>query len=98
MSAPEPMTKKRVRAWITALTSGKYKQCRGTIASLNSDHTPEAYCCLGVLAEIEDTHSHGFLTYPSMSEKLKEECVNKNDSKKWSFNQIAAWLKEKYNV
>jgi len=35
--------------WVEALESGNYKQCRG---ELRSD-TDAAFCCLGVLVEIE---------------------------------------------
>lgn len=34
--------------WVDALRSGKYRQCRN---QLRSDDR-EAYCCLGVLAEL----------------------------------------------
>jgi hypothetical protein len=36
------------KAWIKALRSGEYKQCRDKL----KDPTTGSYCCLGVLAEV----------------------------------------------
>lgn len=40
-------TKKFKDKWIAALRSGKYKQGRGQLRSLNNN-----YCCLGVLCDV----------------------------------------------
>jgi hypothetical protein len=37
--------------WATALESGEYRQCKGTLTRVADDGT-EAHCCLGVLTEL----------------------------------------------
>lgn len=39
------------RAWVRALRSGKYKQCKAKLTQLDGDK-PVAHCCLGVLCEL----------------------------------------------
>lgn len=39
------------RLWIEALRSGKYRQGRGSLHSIN-----EEYCCLGVLCALAEEH------------------------------------------
>ncbi|MHB8602222.1 MAG: hypothetical protein ACYC9R_06255 [Nitrosotalea sp.] len=57
------------KRWITALTSGKYKQCRGELAIVKWDGTFKSFCCLGVLTDLyckeKKTHEDMFNGLPS---------------------------------
>jgi hypothetical protein len=48
----EKINKARILRWVQALESGKYKQGQGQLCSLGRKGKP-AFCCLGVLADIE---------------------------------------------
>lgn len=39
------------KKWVSALESGKYRQCTGTLCSTNNKKL--TYCCLGVLSKIQ---------------------------------------------
>lgn len=39
--------------WLTALRSGKYQQTDGVLRSFKDIKDGEAFCCLGVLADIQ---------------------------------------------
>lgn len=75
-------------AWIEALESGEYTQCRRKIQD------GDTYCCLGVAAKLE---GRGVL-YPSqsftgLSGRQDDAAVYANDVLKWDFKQIAIWLR-----
>lgn len=40
------------KKWISALESGKYRQCNGTLCKPN-DNKKLTYCCLGVLSKVQ---------------------------------------------
>jgi hypothetical protein len=48
--------KANIKKWITALESGDYEQCRGSIIKYknpnNDDHPKSTYCCLGVASDV----------------------------------------------
>jgi hypothetical protein len=46
------MKKTIMNKWVKALRSGKYKQCREQLCSVNSTTGEESYCCLGVLTDL----------------------------------------------
>lgn len=46
------MKKNIMNKWVKALRSGKYKQCREQLCSVNGTTGEESYCCLGVLTDL----------------------------------------------
>lgn len=78
------MLKKNADKWVKALTSGKFKQTKGTLcitrdnfeqAKIAGDPTEQVgHCCLGVLAEI-----HGFkdLTHVYLNKEMQAKTTVK---------------------
>jgi hypothetical protein len=62
------MLKKQADKWVKALTSGKYKQAKGTLRRTVENYDDEEYCghcCLGVLAEINKCNAIDICHYLS---------------------------------
>ena len=93
--AKHPLITEPVEKWLTALESGKYKQCRGELFDDGS------YCCLGVAAKVissnrmqSNTLTHDAVDWIRASGiPLKnsgmDRCVDMNDTEKKSFQEIA---------
>lgn len=65
-SAPEEFDRDLVVAWVAALRSGEYKQCRGQLEK-SPHETKEGYtaqCCLGVLCRVAGVEFDGGLGEP----------------------------------
>lgn len=78
------------KAWVKALRSGKYKQCRGQLVRRGKDET--SYCCLGVLNRIKHTaQSYDFL---GLTQKEQDTLVKLNDEEKRTFKQIANFIEK----
>ena len=96
--------------WVSALKSGKYKQGRFALRSL--DHK---YCCLGVLLDIAGTEwilennddgyyvpewaSTGYLSLEhrdkfNISGETMDTLTKLNDQDRASFEEIAYWIEE----
>ena len=80
------MKKKIMTKWVKALRSGKYKQCREKLCSVDGKTGEESYCCLGVLTDLylkerkRQKKGHGiegFFTY------TKEDFDYDGDFSKW---------------
>lgn len=87
-------------AWVQALRSGEYKQCRGQYRTLDTDFQPVSYCCLGVLNSLEGSFDCGpsdFLHNDSLNNF--KALVHMNDGtngvKQHSFDEIADYIEEK---
>jgi len=52
------MEKELVIKWVEELESGKYEQCKGQLMT-NPAHDEKAFCCLGVLCEIQKDKLYG---------------------------------------
>jgi len=46
------MKKNIMNKWVKALRSGKYKQCREKLCSVDGKTGEESFCCLGVLTDL----------------------------------------------
>lgn len=82
------MNIEKAKIWVSALRSGKYKQCRKTMC------TKDAFCCLGVAHEalIGPTNFHGSYIHVATELDIHGqmwEFIDMNDLKKMSFDQIA---------
>lgn len=61
--------KERIKLWVDALRSGKYKQTVGQLRNLNPELTvngkarPVGYCCLGVACEVAIDNGITFVEY-----------------------------------
>ena len=104
------MDKELKTKWVKALRSGEYKQCKGQLrcsmdATFEGGET-HTYCCLGVLACTleDDCDWDGSWDHPllpsrlrrkiGMSKSIQDQLVTLNDTCKWSFKKIAAWIEE----
>lgn len=99
-----PVQIKRIKKWISALRSGKYKQARETLVS--SDY--KRHCCLGVACKItKDTtladqftlkYSTRFsdkgLNYYGLSAIQMEDLITLNDMENQNFKQIADYIEK----
>lgn len=83
------------RRWIKALRSGKYQQTTGDLHNLG------AYCCLGVLCDIQNpsqTRWCGGDHVPpkglraGLTDDDFEVLVEANDTARWSFDDIATYI------
>jgi len=101
--------------WTAALRSGNYEQCARTLKrNAGHDHVEPAYCCLGVLAEINNLEVQswaGLLVVEPIAavgvrrtlvEGLSMETQSilsvMNDSNDQDFNQIADWIERSVMV
>ena len=80
--------------WIKALRSGKYKQGRGTYYNRQTGR----YCCLGVLAAVDQNRAGKNLGPVGPSERktgLPEntDLINMNDNGR-RFTTIANWIEK----
>tara|TARA_R110000796_G_C14396988_1_gene417127 strand:- start:84 stop:413 length:330 start_codon:yes stop_codon:yes gene_type:complete len=98
-----------IETWVTALESGEYDQCKGTL------HNGEGYCCLGVYAKVvlgygdESIRANGLVNGGVGPEEVYKEIrglhwgysgvyetgVDMNDSGN-SFIDIAKMIREAY--
>lgn len=46
------VNKENMRAWVTALRSGEFKQAQGKLVEFDIDGNKVGHCCLGVAAEV----------------------------------------------
>lgn len=111
-SQPEVVT--RIRTWIEALRSGKYKQGKGLLYTASG-----GYCCLGVADEVlelkeralsDDDNAIGLyetfrkvgLQQPAGEFLLREDhggfLTNANDCWDWDFNDIATFVENQLNA
>jgi len=81
--------------WVEALESGEYEQCRGELRLKD----PLAFCCLGVLVEIEQAWDKpgeqvykkaGIYERSNSEEYGINHYIHMNDKEKASFKKIAA--------
>lgn len=105
------MNKEIKAKWLEALRSGRYKQGRTLLRSIDDE-----YCCLGVLCDIVDpdgwiNHKAGYSIrdghYSVLGKDIRaqtsiaiSDCIilmNLNDRDRLSFSQIADWI-ELYNI
>ncbi len=101
-----PVDKVKVRRWVKALRSGKFKQSRNAFKTRNPDGTT-SFCCLGVAGELGFGSSEervcavmGIADFPppriyaeqvlSMSGTL----VSLNDEEHYRFPRIADWVEK----
>ena len=66
--------------WVEALRSGKYAQCIGVLKEGDSLGTRSAYCCLGVLAELNNDlemreDNDGLLNWRSSARQYSMEFI-----------------------
>lgn len=103
------MNKELLKRWVEALRSGKYEQGRKVLCQYDEDGNATAFCCLGVLQNIErriegDERCDELLDENSLKEFLG---VNKNDGfiqstyASWNdegmtFPEIADYIEGKY--
>lgn len=91
----------RVVKWIKALRSGKYKQGRNRLATLNEDKAKTGYCCLGLACEVNKLHYNGDDGLLSLAHKRAlglitcsgdyghRTLVDDNDTARRTFKKIA---------
>lgn len=93
-----PLTKKR---WVNALRSGKYNQTTHKLkyTKLNENMEWETkYCCLGVACAIKIAAPHvdeDICKATFLDMEIQRKLAKFNDSGKWSFKRIAAYI-ERY--
>lgn len=101
--AIKKMNPKVKKAWVKALESGEFEQGRGKLIK-NFNNRPEL-CCLGVLCEIEGSpNGASYRNYPpvavntwaGLEKEYNDKFAELNDSRKWSFKRIAAYIKRYY--
>lgn len=93
-------------AWIKALESGDYTQCKGQLRKMNGE---ASYCCLGVLCDIQEDLSWGegntmdylsgvltreLLSRFGLDDIEQDHLTQMNDSRRATFPEIASWIKE----
>lgn len=100
------MMNKRLKArWIKALRSGKYKQHTQALCAPKEEE--KAYCCMGVLLSVNGVadgsmrrmkgfeDSEPLPCHYGISEEKQRTLAALNDTKRWSFKQIASYI-ERY--
>jgi len=75
-----------LEAWIAALRSGKYRQCRGAAQK------GKAFCAYGLLAELLYTQDARFNAVCRSIEDAALNIVEMNDCMCYSFKHIAACI------
>lgn len=91
------MDYKKMKKWVAALRSGKYK--KGTSFLKNEKNE---YCCLGVAKQIRlcqaanRGNSNGNVSYNFLSENSQSKLIILNDVKKWSFKSIATYIEKNW--
>lgn len=89
------MDKPTALEWSAALRSGNYPQTRGAMKNF------QGFCCLGVLAKIHHIQtSPASETYSKLEKFLtteeQSEFIQYNDQNKFTFNEIADKIDERY--
>ena len=93
------LQKKSIKAWVRALRSGKYTQGREQIY----DRHRETYCCIGVLARIQNRNMDDITTHSfchegkyNVGRDTMFHLVKMNDEDKNSFEEIADYIEKTY--
>ncbi len=86
------MDTKKIKRWVKALRSGKYKQHRGGYNCIGP--RGKSFCCLGVAGELgfgyrefEVCDKMGILDHQS-------DLIRLNDRAHYSFSKIADWVEK----
>jgi hypothetical protein len=96
------MKKNIMTKWVKALRSGKYKQCREKLCTVDGKTGAESYCCLGVLTDLylkerkRQKKGHGIEYFDTFT---KEFFDHDGDFAKWEIDgedgclapEVAKW-------
>jgi hypothetical protein len=110
----KPRNKGLVKKWVEALRSGKYQQGRSSLRAkgIPIALAQDKFCCLGVLCDVIDSErwkgcqwegKDGYLPSETcrkigLSQHTMRELVDMNDSHKVSFDTIATFLTEHFEL
>lgn len=104
MSYTTEQIKEHRLKWIEALESGEYQQYKYSIT--NHPDNPDAFCCIGVGCKVMDPNSfnpsydgYTFMRDATGYDKFfEQECISWNDRENLTFPEIAAKLRERWNL
>jgi hypothetical protein len=100
------MTKntKLLKQWVRALRSGKYKQCKARLRTIEPNGD-KSFCCLGVLADVskKPIETNAGLIFDTMSLKdvtgvsINQQVLTQmNDRDDITFPEIADYIESTY--
>ena len=92
------LNKRNLRAWLAALRSGKYRQGRGALRTVDN-----TYCCLGVAAKVcpktlgqgVELGNDSSLREEYFPFNVADQLITLNDNQHRSFKYIANWLEKR---
>lgn len=86
------MNEKKIRKWLEALRSGKYKQTRGKFKG------KRGFCCLGVGGELGFGNIERAVCVTMGIAELQYDLTDLNDKSHYSFGRIADWVERKLDL
>lgn len=103
------MNKSVMKKWVKALRSGKYKKKKGYLKFVeyvwdskkkDDKEVVKGFCCLGVACEIGVAQARDkyFLLNDSLPQKVQDKLSGMNDSGRYSFKRIAAYIEKNYKT
>lgn len=99
------MNKRLKQKWVRALLSGEYRQGKECLRQREVDENGKeftTYCCLGVLRAVgsetgmrmRKTADEVLTASCGLSDDIQQKLAARNDSGRWNFKRIAAWIEK----